>query len=147
MSSGRVFAALASAAVTMAFAVPASAAAPAIEEHRLPNGLRVVLAPDGGLDDVSVVVRYAVGSADDPPGREGLAHLVEHMMFDGSKHVPKGEHGRLLEAAGAWGMNARTSPDATTYFETVPSNQLPLVLWLESDRMGYLRDAVVDGEV
>jgi zinc protease len=128
------------------FAAPPAAAAPPIappvERHVLSNGMRVVLAPDAGLDDVTVIVRYDVGSADDPSGKDGLAHLVEHLMFSGSKHAPAGAHARWIAQAGGWGMNGMTGFDHTSYFVTVPPEQLPLVLWLESDRMGFLADAL-----
>lgn len=108
-----------------------------IEEHTLPNGMHVRLAPDPSLDDVTVMVRYDVGSSDDPAGKDGLAHLTEHMMFEGSKHVPRGEHFRAIQRVGGSGVNASTSLDQTTYFATVPPEALPLVFWLESDRMGF----------
>src|SRR5581483_5698591 len=71
-----------------------------------------------------------------------FAHLFEHMMFEGSAHVPRGDHDKLLEGAGATDMNGTTDFDRTDYFETVPSNQLELALWLESDRMGYLLETL-----
>jgi zinc protease len=108
-----------------------------VEQHVLANGLHVVLAPDPAVDGATVVVRYDVGSGDDPTGKEGLAHLVEHMMFDGSRHVPHGEYWRWLERAGSSGYNGTTAIDATRYVASVPPEQLPLLLWLESDRMGF----------
>jgi zinc protease len=108
-----------------------------VEEHRLANGLRVVLAPDPSLDDVTVLVRYGVGTADDPARSNGLAHLVEHLMFAGSKHAPPG-YFQLIERAGGWNLNATTTLDDTRYFVTVPPEQIPLVFWLESDRMAFL---------
>jgi predicted Zn-dependent peptidase len=113
-----------------------------LDEYALSNGLHVVLAPDDALDDVSVVLRYDVGSADDPAGKDGLAHIVEHLMFDGSKHVPAGEHARWLAHAGGTELNATTSLDRTEYYVTIPPEQLGLALWLESDRMGYLSERV-----
>jgi zinc protease len=83
-----------------------------------------------------------VGPANEEPGRTGFAHLFEHMMFQSSQHVPPDSHFPLLEAAGATGVNGTTDYDRTNYFETVPSNQLELALWLESDRMGYLLEKV-----
>jgi zinc protease len=115
-----------------------------VEEHVLSNGLRVVLAPDEALDDVSVVVHYGVGSSDDPAGKDGLAHVVEHLMFAGSRHVGPGEHAKWIARAGGWGLNATTSLDGTDYFVTVPPEQLPLVFWLESDRMGFVSERVDD---
>jgi predicted Zn-dependent peptidase len=106
-------------------------------EGTLANGLRVVIAPNPANADVSIVVTYNAGARDEPGGKEGLAHLVEHLMFFGSRHVAPGAHMRLLEQAGATSMNGVTSPDTTTYFETVPPERLELALWLESDRMAY----------
>ena len=91
---------------------------------------------------VAVNLWYHVGPANEEPGRTGFAHLFEHMMFQSSKHVPPDSHFQLLEAAGASDINGTTDFDRTNYFETVPSNQLELALWLESDRMGYLLDKV-----
>jgi zinc protease len=118
----------------------AHAAAPVnlpVEQHRLDNGLQVILAPDDSLPDVTVAVRYDVGSADDPNGLEGLAHLVEHVHFKGSAHVPPGDHMRLLEEAGASYVQGVTGFDGTYYVETIPPEALDLALWLESDRMGF----------
>jgi zinc protease len=110
----------------------------AFEKYKLKNGLEVILSQDHELPLVSVNVWYHVGPAYEAPGRTGFAHLFEHMMFQGSQHVGPKAHFRYLEAAGATGINGTTSFDRTNYFETVPSNQLELALWLESDRMGYL---------
>jgi zinc protease len=85
-----------------------------------------------------VNIWYHVGSKDEAPGKNGFAHLFEHMMFQGSKHVPEDAYFRYLERAGATDINGTTNTDRTNYFETVPSNQLELALWLESDRMGFL---------
>jgi zinc protease len=110
----------------------------AFEKYKLKNGLEVILSEDHALPLVSVNVWYHVGPAYEAPGRTGFAHLFEHMMFQGSEHVGPKAHIRYLESAGATGINGTTSFDRTNYFETVPSNQLELALWLESDRMGYL---------
>jgi zinc protease len=112
------------------------------EKYTLPNGLDVILSEDHRLPLVAVDVWYHVGPANEAAGRTGFAHLFEHLMFQGSKHVPGDSHFRLLEAAGATDVNGTTSFDRTNYFETLPSNQLDLGLWLESDRMGYLLDSV-----
>ena len=107
----------------------------------LPNGLKVILSQDRRLPVVAVNIWYHVGPANELPGRTGFAHLFEHMMFQGSKHVARGQHFKLLEAAGTRGgsyINGTTDFDRTNYFETVPSSELALALWLESDRMGYL---------
>jgi zinc protease len=106
----------------------------------LANGLVVILSEDHRLPLVSTNIWYHVGPANELPGRTGFAHLFEHMMFEGSKHVPGNSHIRYLEAAGSSDLNGTTDFDRTNYFETLPSNQLELALWLESDRMGYLPD-------
>src|SRR6266568_4695945 len=108
------------------------------ENYRLKNGLEVILSEDHRLPLVSVNILYHVGPANERPGRTGFAHLFEHMMFEGSKHVGPKAHFRYLEAAGASDINGTTDFDRTNYFETLPSNQLELALWLESDRMAYL---------
>ena len=110
------------------------------EKYTLPNGLDVILSEDHRLPLVATNIWYHVGPANELPGRTGFAHLFEHMMFEGSKHVPGSSHIRYLEAAGASDLNGTTEFDRTNYFETLPSNQLELALWLESDRMGYLLD-------
>jgi zinc protease len=113
-----------------------------IEKYTLANGLTVILSEDHRLPLVGVDVWYHVGPAYEAPGRTGFAHLFEHMMFQGSKHVPGDSHFRLLEGAGGTGLNGTTGFDRTNYFETVPAHQLELALWLESDRMGFLLDEV-----
>jgi predicted Zn-dependent peptidase len=109
---------------------------------RLANGLEVVLHEDHRTPIVAVNVWYHVGSKDEAPGRYGFAHLFEHVMFQGSKHVPEDMYFRYLERAGASNVNGSTAEDRTNYFETVPKNRLELALWLESDRMGFLLDHV-----
>jgi zinc protease len=108
------------------------------EKYTLKNGLEVILAEDHRLPLAAVDLWYHVGPANERAGRTGFAHLFEHMMFEGSLHVGSKEHDRYLEAAGASDINGTTDFDRTNYFETLPSNQLELALWLESDRMGYL---------
>ena len=127
---------------TSASDAAASNATPTIkfEKYTLPNGLVVILSEDHRLPLVATNIWYHVGPANELPGRTGFAHLFEHMMFEGSKHVPGNSHFRYLEAAGASDINGTTDFDRTNYFETVPANQLELALWLESDRMGYLPD-------
>jgi zinc protease len=110
------------------------------ERYKLDNGLEVILLEDHRLPLVSVNLWYHVGAVNETAGRTGFAHLFEHMMFEGSKHVPSSYHAHYLEAAGATDFNGTTSFDRTNYYETLPSNQLELALWLESDRMGYLPD-------
>jgi len=123
-----------------AWSAPSSEAAPPIrfEKYTLKNGLEVILSEDHRLPLVAVDLWYHVGPANERQGRTGFAHLFEHMMFEGSQHVGSKEHDRYLEAAGASDINGTTDFDRTNYFETLPSNQLELALWLESDRMGYL---------
>jgi zinc protease len=108
------------------------------EKYKLKNGLDVILYEDHRLPLVAVNLWYHVGPANERTGRTGFAHLFEHMMFEGSQHVGPKAHFRYLEGAGASDINGTTDFDRTNYFETLPSNQLELALWLESDRMGYL---------
>jgi len=110
-----------------------------VETITLSNGLKVMLSPEHRLPLVAVNLWYHVGPANEEPGRTGFAHLFEHMMFQCSKHVPCDSHLKLIESVGG-DVNGTTDFDRTNYFETVPSNQLELALWLESDRMGYLLD-------
>jgi zinc protease len=112
-----------------------------IERHSLENGLRVVLAPDARAPIAAVNLWYGVGSKHERPGKTGFAHLFEHMMFQGSANVAKGQHFELIQAAGGT-LNASTWLDRTNYFETLPSHQLELALWLEADRMGGLLPAM-----
>ncbi len=108
-----------------------------IEEYKLANGLGVVLNPDPAIPVVSVAVYYNVGSRNEREGRTGFAHLFEHMMFQGSENVPKAGHFQHIMKAGGT-MNGTTSSERTNYYETLPASQLPLALWLESDRMRSL---------
>ena len=110
-------------------------------DERLPNGLRLIIAEDHLAPVVAVNIWYAVGSKHEARGKTGFAHLFEHVMFQGSAHVSKAEHIGLVQAAGGT-MNGTTWLDRTNYFETVPSNQLEVALWLEADRMGTLLDAL-----
>src|SRR5919107_3642472 len=125
-------------------AVTAAGDVPSIvfEKYVLDNGLEVILSEDHRLPLTAVNLWYHVGPANEIPGRTGFAHLFEHMMFQGSKHVAADTHFKLLESAGASDINGTTDFDRTNYFETVPSNQLELALWIESDRMGYLLEKV-----
>jgi predicted Zn-dependent peptidase len=113
----------------------------AFSESRLPNGLRLIISEDHLAPVAAVNVWYAVGSKHEEPGKTGFAHLFEHVMFQGSAHVGKAEHIALVQAAGGT-MNGTTWLDRTNYFETMPSHQLELALWLEADRMGTLLDAL-----
>jgi zinc protease len=108
------------------------------EKYKLKNGLEVILSEDHRLPLVAVDLWYHVGPAYERPGRTGFAHLFEHMMFQGSAHVGEKAHFKYLESAGANSINGTTDFDRTNYFETLPSNELELALWLESDRMGFL---------
>src|ERR1041384_2027495 len=113
----------------------------AYTQFTLPNGLHVILHEDHSVPIVTVNTWFHVGSAREKPGRTGFAHLFEHLMFEGSAHVKEGEFDALLEAAGGTN-NGSTETDRTNYYIDVPSNALDLALFLESDRMGYLLDAM-----
>src|SRR5687767_5045225 len=131
----------------------AQALAPPLEvpytQFTLANGLTVILHRDTTVPVVSVNLWYRVGSANERPGRTGLAHLFEHLMFEGSKNVPEGAFDRWLEAVGG-SNNASTSQDRTNYWDDVPANAVELALFLESDRMAHLLDTMsparVDGQ-
>ncbi|RQW62936.1 M16 family metallopeptidase [Vibrio viridaestus] len=110
-------------------------------KYRLANGLVLILTPDHSDPLVRVDVTYHVGSSRENPARTGFAHFFEHMMFQGSKHVGDQQHFKLITEAGGI-LNGSTNRDRTNYYETVPANQLEKVLWLESDRMGFLLDSV-----
>ncbi|MDA3859726.1 MAG: pitrilysin family protein [Melioribacteraceae bacterium] len=116
------------------------------EKHILENGLEVVLYQDKSLPIVSVNLWYKVGSANETNGKTGFAHLFEHMMFQGSMNVPKEKHFKFIEEAGG-NLNGSTSFDGTNYYETVPANSLELALWLESDRMGFLLEALTQDKL
>ncbi|MEY2669619.1 MAG: hypothetical protein RJA59_2257, partial [Pseudomonadota bacterium] len=107
------------------------------QRFTLPNGLHVILSEDHTAPLVGVEVAYDVGSKDEKPGRTGFAHLYEHLMFQGTEHLPKGEADRLIEAAGGT-SNGSTSTDRTQYWEMVPSNALEQMLFIQSQRMGHL---------
>ncbi|HEY6188870.1 MAG TPA: pitrilysin family protein [Pyrinomonadaceae bacterium] len=109
-----------------------------IEQFTLPNGLRVVLSEDHAVPVISVAVYYNTGSRNERQGRTGFAHLFEHMMFQGSENVGKAQHFQYVYNNGGT-LNGSTSTERTNYFETMPANQLPLALWLESDRMRSLK--------
>jgi zinc protease len=123
---------------------PADASRIPFEKLTLPNGLSVILHRDPSLPLVAVNLWYHVGPRNEAPGRSGFAHLFEHLMFSGSRHVGR-DFDVLLESVGATNVNGTTSYDRTNYFETVPREQLDLVLWIESDRMGYLLDVLDQG--
>ena len=117
-----------------------------IETYELANGLRVTLSEDHTAPIVAVNLWYHVGSANEREGRTGFAHLFEHMLFQGSAHVGANEHFELVQRAGGT-LNGSTWLDRTNYFETVPSNQLGLALWLEADRMGHLLPAMTQAKL
>jgi zinc protease len=108
-----------------------------IERRTLANGLRVVLVPEAGAPTVAVAVTYGVGSRHEPAGKSGFAHLFEHMMFEGSEHVKKGQHFSLISERGG-SLNGTTDADRTNYYEVLPAGELELALWLEADRMRAL---------
>ena len=118
-----------------------TAASVTFTDERLANGLRLIIAEDHLAPVVAVNVWYGVGSKHEVPGKTGFAHLFEHVMFQGSRHVAKTEHMGLVQAAGGT-LNGTTWLDRTNYFETMPSHQLELALWLEADRMATLLDAL-----
>jgi zinc protease len=126
-------------------AAPAAARADRLnvpyEMFRLKNGLTVIVHEDHSAPIASVNCWYHVGSARETPGRTGFAHLFEHLMFEGSKDVPEGAFDRWLEAVGG-DNNGSTREDRTNYWENVPANAVELPLFLESDRMGFLVDAM-----
>ncbi len=146
---------LAMLAFVVVLAVPLRAQSPApatarlqvpFRQFQLANGLNVILHQDKTVPVVAVNVWYHVGSANEKPGRTGFAHLFEHLMFEGSKNVPEGQFDLLLEAAGA-SNNGSTNNDRTNYFIDLPSNALELALFLESDRMAFLLDAMPPEQV
>lgn len=131
-------------AATLALAAPAARAAepttaPRLEYelYRLDNGLTVILHQDHGAPLVGVHVEYNVGSKDEPPHRNGFAHLFEHLMFQGTEHMPKGLLFKLQAAAGGDG-NGGTAQDSTVYWDVGPSNALDQMVYVESERMGWL---------
>src|ERR1700686_2542311 len=155
MKRSRIFS-IAGLALTLGIAAVAIAAAPRgrtaradaaaasrevqipVEQYTLKNGLRVVLSEDHAAPTVSLCITYDVGSRNEQPGHTGFAHLFEHMMFQGSQNVGKGEHLILVRVNGG-DVNGTTSDDSTNYYERVPANQLDMALFLESDRMRALR--------
>ncbi|TAL72636.1 MAG: insulinase family protein [Rhodanobacter sp.] len=133
---------------TMAHATAASQQIPDIAYTRftLPNGLTVIVHEDHKAPVVAVSIWYHIGSADEPAGKTGFAHLFEHLMFSGSEHH-KGTYFQPFELAGATDMNGTTWFDRTNYFETVPTTALDMALWMESDRMGHLLGAIGQKEL
>src|SRR6202521_6441621 len=112
------------------------------ELSTLPNGLTLVLSEDHSTPIVHLQLWYHVGSKNEKPGRTGFAHLFEHLMFKGSKNVQPEEHTSVLASVGGQ-SNAYTTDDETVFWETVPAQYLPMILWLAGDRMGTPR---IDGD-
>ena len=121
--------------------------APAVSTHRLPNGLTLILAPSHRQPVVAVHVWYRAGAMHEPPHQSGLAHLVEHLMFQETRSLGPGEIFRRLESAGAYDINASTHPDHTEYFETVPAQNLETALWAEAERMAFMGDSVTESRL
>lgn len=107
-------------------------------EYDLPNGLHVILHEDHSTPIVTTAVMYHVGSKNEDPKRTGFAHFFEHLLFEGSDNIGRGEYMKMIQAAGGQ-LNANTSQDRTYYYQTVPSNQLELTLWMEAERMHYAK--------
>ena len=107
-------------------------------EYDLPNGLHVILHQDNSTPIVAVTILYHVGSKNEVEGRTGFAHFFEHLMFEGSDNIARGEYDKLTLSAGGT-LNANTTQDRTFFYELLPSNQLELGLWLESERLLHLR--------
>jgi len=120
------------------YSLPAQTSYIEFEEYDLKNGLHVILNEDHSTPNVAVTIMYHVGSKNENPDRTGFAHFFEHLMFEGSKNIDRGEYTRIVENSGGV-LNANTSYDRTFYYELLPSNQLELGLWLESERMLHLK--------
>jgi zinc protease len=116
------------------------------EKYVLPNGLQVILHEDHSVPLVSTNIWYHVGSAMEKPGKTGFAHLFEHLMYEGSEHVRNGRYDEIVNGSGGLN-NGSTGGDRTNYWTLVPKNYLEPVLWLESDRMGYLLGAITPGRL
>jgi zinc protease len=111
---------------------------PIAQDFKLANGLRVIISEDHSVPVAAIAIVYDVGARNEVKKRSGFAHLFEHMMFEGSENIAKTEHFKYVESAGGL-LNASTHEDFTNYFEKLPSNQIELALWLESDRMRSLK--------
>ncbi|MCZ2074829.1 MAG: insulinase family protein [Bryobacterales bacterium] len=120
--------------ISMAIAAPAADLQIPVEAYKLDNGMRIILSRDTSAPVVSVYMLYGVGARSETKGRTGFAHLFEHMMFQGSKNAPKGTMDKMIASAGGY-LNGSTHYDYTDYYEVIPSNKLPVALWLEADRM------------
>ena len=115
-----------------------AAAAISFTEYTLPNGLHVILQEDHSTPIVAVSVMYHVGSKNEDPKRTGFAHFFEHLLFEGSDNIKRGEYMKFIQSAGGQ-LNANTTQDRTFYYEVLPSNQLELALWMESERMAHAK--------
>lgn len=113
------------------------------EKYKMPNGLTVIVHEDHSDPVATVMITYKVGSNRESVGKSGFAHLFEHMMFEGSKHIERHGDFKIVSAAGG-NRNGNTTQDRTQYFENIPSNQVEVALWLEADRMGYLLDSLTN---
>jgi zinc protease len=137
------------AGLLLSMTAPAQQIVVPYEKFTLANGLTVILHQDNTIPRATVNMWYHVGSGNEKTNRTGFAHLFEHILFEGSQHVPEGSFDQWLEAAGA-NNNGSTTEDRTNYYEEIPSNALDLALFLESDRMGFLtpslKAGVVDGQ-
>jgi predicted Zn-dependent peptidase len=118
-----------------------------VTQLTLPNGLVVMIHEDHASPFVAVRLQYHVGSGQDPAGKSELAHLAEHMMFVSSRHTSVMGHSQLVSDAGGFGVQGETSLDSTDYFETVPKGALAVALWLEAERMAFVRDAMRPDEM
>ncbi|KAA6302091.1 MAG: putative zinc protease [Candidatus Ordinivivax streblomastigis] len=124
--------------LVVAFTAQAQEGQIKFSEYDLSNGLHVILYPNGATPNVMVSLMYHVGSKNEDPARTGFAHLFEHLMFEGSENIGRGDYFGIVQAAGG-SLNANTSQDRTYYFENMPSNELELALWLESERMYHAK--------
>ncbi|MBC7941010.1 MAG: insulinase family protein, partial [Chitinophagaceae bacterium] len=140
-------------ALSLPAGIPAAHAAPALkppaaaptlryEKTTLPNGMELILAEDPRLPLVSFNLWVHAGPRNEAKGQTGFAHLFEHLMFAGSRHIPRGQADRIVDAAGGTDSNGSTSFDRTNYYFTLPANQLELGLWIKSDMLGYMIDQV-----
>lgn len=137
--------------LTLLISAASQAADPQVkfEKYQLANGLTVILSEDHRLPQAAVDIWYHVGASRQTPGKSGFAHLFEHMMFSGAKHIGP-QPFKILEGIGSQGgamVNGTTSWDRTNYFETVPAEELPTALWLESDRMAFLLDTLDENKL
>jgi len=122
----------------LTFSAKQAAATINFTEYTLPNGLHVILQEDHSTPIVAVSVMYHVGSKNEDPERTGFAHFFEHLLFEGSDNIKRGEYMKFIQAAGGQ-LNANTTQDRTFYYEVLPSNQLELALWMESERMAHAK--------